>query len=112
MTCAKALAKDNDELTYKDYDYVVNKSQGENLNGHEIIAAVKTNSGWFPKDEITKKMAKWPAGSRTLSWIAPHREQTFALSRSVTSTMLARFFCHDKECWVHPSWDAVHHQVS
>jgi hypothetical protein len=31
--------------------------------GHEIIAAVKTNSGWFPKKQIEKKMNNWPSGS-------------------------------------------------
>jgi hypothetical protein len=33
------------------------------VQGHEIIAAVKTNSGWFPKKQIEDKMSKWPSGS-------------------------------------------------
>ena len=43
--------------------FVIDHKRGPNPNGHELIAAVKTNSGWFPKDEIEEKMEKWPCGS-------------------------------------------------
>lgn len=43
--------------------YVLDRSAGENPNGHELVAAVKTNTGWFPKKELEEKMRKWPSGS-------------------------------------------------
>jgi hypothetical protein len=45
------------------YEYHIRKDLGLNLKAPEICAAVKTNSGWFPKQELEKKMEKWPSGS-------------------------------------------------
>ena len=52
--------KQNDDGTT---EYIIDRDAGENPNAHEVIAAVKTNSGWFPKEEIEKKMEEWPSGS-------------------------------------------------
>ena len=45
------------------YTYEINKDKGRNPNGHEIIASVKSNSGWFPRKQIESKMKDWPGGS-------------------------------------------------
>lgn len=42
--------------------YVVGATATPN-KGHEFIGAVKTNTGWYPKDEIETKMKDWPSGS-------------------------------------------------
>jgi Transposase IS4 len=43
--------------------YIVDRTISRHHKGHELIAAVKTNSGWFPKKDIAAKMKNWPSGS-------------------------------------------------
>ena len=53
-------------------EYHIDRTKGENPNGHEVIAAVKTNSAWFPKKEIESTMTDWPSGSHiVLTCTAP-----------------------------------------
>ena len=52
--------KYNDDGT--SYKYVIDRSR-KNPDAHEIIASVKSNSGWFPKKEIVTKMKDWPSGA-------------------------------------------------
>ncbi|GAX26777.1 hypothetical protein FisN_9Lu068 [Fistulifera solaris] len=53
------------KLLWRDEDgqYRINRSRGENPNAHELIASVKSNSGWFPKHELKKRMKHFPSGS-------------------------------------------------
>ena len=44
-------------------EYSIDREAGENPNGFEIIAAVKTNHAFFPKKALEKKMKPWPSGS-------------------------------------------------
>lgn len=46
-----------------DYDLKICREKGQNPDGHEIIGAVKTNSGSYPKKEIEKIMRDWPSGA-------------------------------------------------
>ena len=49
---------------YTSFDgYIIDRNIRTNHKGHELIAAVKTNSGWFPKKDIASKMKDWPSGS-------------------------------------------------
>ena len=53
-------AKANEAATFD--GYLLDRSvQDGPRKGHEVIAAVKTNSGWFPKDAIQEKMQDWPS---------------------------------------------------
>ena len=46
------------------HKYFIDKdAQRENPNGHELIAAIKMNAAWYPKDKIESIMKKWPSGS-------------------------------------------------
>ena len=51
----------NDYVSF--HGYFIDRNATTNHKGHELIAAVKTNSGWFPKKDITSKMRDWPSGS-------------------------------------------------
>lgn len=42
---------------------VLHRGTGHNRQGHEIIAAVKTNKAHYPLKQIKKIMKKWPSGS-------------------------------------------------
>lgn len=44
-------------------EYKINKERGVNPNSHELIAAVKTNHSWFPKQFLEQKMKSWPSGA-------------------------------------------------
>lgn len=46
-----------------EYDLKICRERGQNPNGHEIIGAVKTNTGSYPKKQIDKIMRHWPSGS-------------------------------------------------
>jgi hypothetical protein len=59
----RRVVKRKPDGTEDGYFYVIDKEQGQNPNGHELIAAVKTNSSWFPKAAIEEKMRNWPSGS-------------------------------------------------
>ena len=61
----KLLRQRKNEETGK-IDYRIDRSAGENPNAHEVIAAVKTNSAWFPKQEIENMMEEWPSGSHVV----------------------------------------------
>ncbi|GAX16789.1 hypothetical protein FisN_UnNu081 [Fistulifera solaris] len=43
--------------------YKIDRSRGENPNGHEFIGSVKANSGRFPKKELRSRMKHYPSGS-------------------------------------------------
>ena len=45
------------------FDNGIHPEQGEYPKGHKVIAGIKTNSGWYPKQELKKKMARWPIRS-------------------------------------------------
>ena len=44
------------------YEFAIDKTK-VNPNGHELIAAVKTNKGHYPRKRLEKLMEKWPGGS-------------------------------------------------
>jgi hypothetical protein len=59
----RRVVKTKPDGTDDGYDYIIDRDQAQNPNGHELIAAVKTNSSWFPKAAIEEKMRDWPSGS-------------------------------------------------
>jgi hypothetical protein len=54
---------DSDEPDNVEYSDVIDKEQGENPDGHENIAAIKSNNGLFPKDELQEMMKDYPSGT-------------------------------------------------
>lgn len=55
---------ENLKLLWRDQgEYKLDKNRGENPNAHEFIGSVKTNSGWFPKKELKKRMKHFPSGA-------------------------------------------------
>ena len=55
MKCIYRDANDN--------SFVIKKDRGQNPKTHELIAAIKTNTTFYPKDEFQTKMKGWPSGS-------------------------------------------------
>ena len=46
-----------------DHSFVIKKDRGQNPKSHELIGAIKTNTTFYPKEEIQTKMKGWPSGS-------------------------------------------------
>jgi hypothetical protein len=44
------------------FDFKIDRSR-LNPNAHKLIAVVKSNHGFFPKNELEAKMKSWPSGS-------------------------------------------------
>jgi Transposase IS4 len=48
-------------------NWAIDTSRGENPTAPDLIAAVITNSSWFPLNELIKRMRKYPAGSHLVT---------------------------------------------
>lgn len=59
----KCLRPVYDDTNQQVTGYKIDVSAGANPDSHEVIASVKNNSAWFPKEEMEKVMEDWPSGS-------------------------------------------------
>ena len=47
----------------RNYSLEVDKAKGNNHNSPEVVCSIKTNSGFFPHDELVQEMKEYPSGS-------------------------------------------------
>ena len=63
MKCLHQKPRQPTARDRRSYFVAVDKELGQNNNAPEVICAIKTNTGWFPQEELQKEMEGYPSGA-------------------------------------------------